>query len=35
MPGVRMQIRWTKARPSFYMMSKEADSKTTFKILDL
>jgi len=33
-PGVSLQIRLTKARPSFYMMSKEADSKTAFKFLD-
>jgi len=26
LPGVSLQIRLTKARPSFYMMSKEADS---------
>jgi len=29
LPGVSLQIRLTKARPSFYMMSKSADSKTT------
>jgi len=34
LPGVNLQIRLTKARPSFYMMSKEADSKTTIKFLD-
>jgi len=34
LPGVTIQIRWTKARPSFYMMSKEPDSKTTLKFLD-
>jgi len=34
LPGVSLQIRLTKARPAFYMMSKEADSKTTFKFLD-
>jgi len=34
LPGVSLQIKLTKARPSFYMMSKEADSKTTFKFLD-
>jgi len=33
LPDVSLQIRLTKARPSFYMMSKEADSKTTFKFL--
>jgi len=31
MPGVSLQIRLTKALLPFYMMSKEADSKTTFK----
>jgi len=25
LPGVSLQIRLTKARPSFYMMSKETD----------
>ena len=34
LPGVSLQVKLTKARPSFYMMSKEADSKTTFKFLD-
>jgi len=34
LPGVSLQIRLTKARPAFYMMSKKADSKTTFKFLD-
>jgi len=34
LPGVDIQIRLTKARPPFFMMSKEADSKTTFKFLD-
>ena len=32
--GVSLQIRLTKARPSFYMMSKAADSKTNFKFLE-
>jgi len=34
LPGVSLQIRLTKARSSFYMISKEVDSKTTFKFLD-
>ena len=34
LPYVSLQIRLTKSRPAFYMMSKEADSKTTFKFLD-
>jgi len=34
LPGVSLQIRLSKARPSFYMMSKEADSKTPFKFLE-
>jgi len=34
LPGDSLQIRLTKARPSFYMMSKEADSKTNFKFLE-
>jgi len=33
LPGVSLQNKLTKARPSFYLMSKEADSKTTFKFL--
>ena len=33
LPGVSLQIRLMKARPSFYMMIKETDSKTTFKFL--
>jgi len=34
LPGVSPQIRLTKARPTLYVMSKEADSKNTFKLLD-
>lgn len=34
LPGVRLQIKLTKARPSFYMMDKNAESKTTLKFLD-
>jgi len=34
LPGVSLEIRLTKARPSFYMMSKEVDTKTTFKFSD-
>jgi len=34
LPDVSLQIRLKKARPSFYMMSKKADSNTTFKFLD-
>ena len=34
LPDVRIQIKLTKARPSFYLMSKTADSKTHFKFLD-
>jgi len=34
LPAVSLQIRLTKACPSIYMMSKEPDSKTTFKLLD-
>ena len=32
--GVRMQIRLTKAKDDFYLMSANVDSKTTFKFLD-
>jgi len=31
LPGVRLQIRLTKVRPSFYLMNKSVDSKTVFK----
>ena len=34
LPGVRMQIKLTKARREIYVHSKEADSKAVFKILD-
>jgi len=34
LPGVSLQIKLTKALPSFYLFSKEAGSKTTFKFLD-
>jgi hypothetical protein len=33
-PGVRIQIRLTKAKSSFYLMNKNAESKTVFKFLD-
>ena len=35
LPRVTLQIRLTKARPPFYMMSKEADPKTTFNFWTL
>jgi len=34
LPGVRLQIRLTKSRHSFYLMKKSVDSKTVFKFLD-
>ena len=34
LPGVKLQIKLTKARPSFYLLKKTADSKTNFKFLD-
>jgi len=34
LPGVSLQIKLTKARPAFYMMSKEADSKTNLLFLN-
>jgi len=34
LPGFRLQIRLTKARPSFYLMNKSVDSKMVFKFLD-
>jgi hypothetical protein len=33
-PGVRMQIKFTKAKPSFLLMKKDDKSTTTFKYLD-
>ena len=32
--GVQLQIKFTKARPSFYLMNKDAESKTFFKYID-
>jgi len=29
-PSVRMQIKLTKAKPSFYLMKKDAETKTVF-----
>ena len=34
LPGVRMQIKLTKAKRDIYVHSKDADSKTVFKILE-
>ena len=34
LPGVRLQIKFTKAKPSFYLMNTKADSTTIFKFLD-
>ena len=34
LPGVRMQIKLTKAKREIYVRSKDADSKAVFKILD-
>ena len=34
LPKVQLQMKMTKVRPSFYMMNKSADTKTTFKFLD-
>jgi hypothetical protein len=34
LPGVRMQIKLTKANREFYLMNKDADSKDVFKFLD-
>ena len=33
-PGVRIQIRLTKAKSGFYLMNKDAESKTVFQFLD-
>jgi len=34
LPGIKLQIKFTKAKRSFYLMSTDAESKTTFKFLD-
>jgi hypothetical protein len=34
LPRVLLQIKLKKARPSFYLMNKSTDTKTTFKFLD-
>jgi len=34
LPGVRLQIKFTKTKPSFYLMNTKADSTTIFKFLD-
>ena len=34
LPGVKLQIKFTKAQPSFYLTNNTADSKTTFKFLE-
>jgi hypothetical protein len=33
-PGDRLQIKFTKAKPSFYLMNTTGDSTTIFKFLD-
>jgi hypothetical protein len=32
--GIKLQINFTKEKPSFYLMNPAADSKTTFEFLD-
>jgi hypothetical protein len=34
LPGDRVQVKLTKARPEFSLMNKDADLKVTFKFLD-
>jgi hypothetical protein len=34
LPGVRLQIKFTKAKPRFFLMNTAADSKTGFKFLE-
>jgi len=34
LPAIKLQIKFTKAKSSFYLMSTAADSRTTFKFLD-
>jgi hypothetical protein len=34
LPDIKLHIKFTKAKPSFYLMNHAADSKTVFKFLD-
>jgi hypothetical protein len=34
LPGIQLQIKFTKAKPSFYLMNTAADCKTTFTFFD-
>jgi hypothetical protein len=34
LPGIRIQIKLTKAKPAFYLMNTDATSTTQFKFLD-
>jgi hypothetical protein len=34
LPGVRMQMKLTKAKPSFYLMNTDPAHSTVFKFLD-
>jgi hypothetical protein len=34
LPGVRVQVKLTKAKPEFCLMNKENDSKVTFRFMD-
>jgi len=34
LPGVRLQIKFTKAKSGFYLMNKDAESKSVFQFLD-
>jgi hypothetical protein len=34
LPGIRIQIKLTKAKPAFYLMKADAASTTQFKFLD-
>jgi len=34
LPGIQLQIKFTKAKPSFYVMNTAEDCKTVFKFLD-
>ena len=34
LPGIKLQIKFTKAKPSSYLMNSAADCKITFKFLD-
>jgi hypothetical protein len=35
LPNIKLQIKFTKPKPGFYLINTATDSKTTFKFLDV